>query len=229
MSPWTRHHLPLAWLLGLGTVLTLVVAQLASVAQAPLTPPSRVPAAVRAVAWQTAVAWSNPYPELAYSWVGTTVGAWERLTRSSGRGALGTRIWVVRLQGRFLVPSSFPLAPARLVEVAFPALAGPQSAWGSIGIEFLAGSRVPALSSLGQVRSAALPAPPLAERGVVPLVVGLALPTARSWLAEARLRSRVVRRPDRWLPPGTVLAEMPAAGTKAATAVTLVATPGYYF
>ncbi|MHB8332952.1 MAG: hypothetical protein ACYDEA_12275 [Candidatus Dormibacteria bacterium] len=148
-------------------VLLLLLATLATgfAGSVRLAAPGGVPAAVRAVAWQTALAYGHPYPTLPYSWVSTTFGAWEHLNRARGPESLGTRLFVVRLQGRFQLPTSFATLPASFVEVAFPARSSRSGGLGFVGIEYVAGWHVPALSSLGQVGEAELPRRPVATGG----------------------------------------------------------------
>ncbi len=194
-----------------------------------LAAPGGVPAAVRAAAWQTALAYAHPYPTLPYSWVSTTLGAWEHLNRTSGPGSFGTRVFVVRLQGRFQLPTTFATLPAAFVEVAFPARSSRGGGLGLVGIEYVAGGHVPVLSSLGQVGEAELPRPPVPTVGVVPGVVGLDVFTADSLLREAGMTLEVRRGFDPLLPPGTVTAQSPGAGQSWSGRVALTANRGYSF
>jgi len=112
---------------------------------------------------------------------------------------------VVRLEGRFLLPSTFPLPPARFVEVAFPDFTLGNSNSRFVGMEYVAGRRVPVLSRLGRVGWSKLPHLPVVEVGVVPGVVGLDLYTALALLRDASLGSRVTRRQHPLPPPGTIV------------------------
>lgn len=203
MMLWVRQLVPSV----VASAVCLLAALSGCAAVAPSTP---TPAAVRDIAWQSALEFSSPYPTSPFTWVETTLGRWDRLSRQRQPGA-GTMIFVVELDGTFhQAGAPHVTGQFHYVVVVIPVVEDVNTA--QLGEQQLFGRLRTPLSSLGLVHTDKLPKAPAARAGAVPQVVGLDLPAASQLLRQDGYTVIATAISSSSLPILTVTSESPSAG-----------------